>query len=317
MSTLYNDLGVQDNCSQEEIEKAYRKAALRYHPDRNPGDNEAAVIFLKIQQAYDILKDESKRREYDYSLRHNNVVFHQQVHEHEDLDIRIAVQVNFDETVIGTKKTITFNKKFACYECGGNGYKKFNVCHGCNGTGNLSNLIAGFFNFQTPCHSCGGKGKTGTDKCGRCNGEKYINQDSTTIDIIIPAGIRHGMILTIAGHGNIGKNGRIGNVLIQTLVQENKKYSLKNLDIHFNFEIDFSTMVFGGKIEIPTFDNELIELDIPPKTQCLTNFRIKNKGMPSINNNMLRGDLVATVIANIPTKDFPPELLPVLKYHQI
>jgi len=240
LSTLYEDLGVQDNCSQEEIEKAYRKAALRYHPDRNPGDNEAAVIFLKIQQAYDILKDESKRREYDYSLRpHNNFFRHQHVQEHEDLDVRLALEVTFEETVVGCKKTIKFHKKFACYECGGDGYKKFNVCQQCNGTGNLSNLIAGFFNFQTPCHNCQGRGRIGVDKCTKCQAERYVQQDETTIDVVIPAGIRHGMVLTIPGHGNIGKTGRIGNVLVQTILVENKKYSIKKLDIHFNFAIDF------------------------------------------------------------------------------
>ena len=164
MSTLYDDLGVQSNCTQDEIEKAYKKSALRYHPDRNPGDNEAAVIFLKIQQAYDILKDPSKRRDYDLRLHGSNQQpWHFHVHQEENLDLQIVVDLQFEDTVIGIKKSISFRKKFACHECAGMGHKKFQNCQVCHGTGNLRNLIAGFFNFQTPCHGCGGRGRFGVD----------------------------------------------------------------------------------------------------------------------------------------------------------
>ena len=318
MSTLYDDLGVQSNCTQDEIEKAYKKSALRYHPDRNPGDNEAAVIFLKIQQAYDILKDPSKRRDYDLRLHGSNQQpWHFHVHQEENLDLQIVVDLQFEDTVIGIKKSISFRKKFACHECAGMGHKKFQNCQVCHGTGNLRNLIAGFFNFQTPCHGCGGRGRFGVDKCSACNGERFKTQDETVLDVVFPPGIRHGMVLTVQGHGNIGKNGRNGNLFIQVNLVESKKYSLKNLDIHFNFEVDYSTMLFGGKLDIPTFENEDIEIEIPKRTQSMTSFRVKGKGMPSFNNSMLRGDLVATVIPKVPVKDFPEELLPVLKYHGI
>ncbi len=318
MSTFYDDLGLQANCSQDEIEKAYKKMALRYHPDRNPGDNEAAVIFLKIQQAYDILKDSNKRRDYDFSLNPiNNNPWHHVVQEQENLDIKIFVDISFEESVTGVKKTIKYNKKFACHDCGANGFKKFTTCSICNGTGNLRNLIAGFFNFQTLCHACQGQGKLGHDKCTSCNGEKYIAQGETDMDVTFPPGIRQNMVLSVQGHGNIGRTGNIGNVFFQVNINESKKYSLKNLDIHFNFDVDFSTLIFGGKISIPTFENEEIEIEIPAKTQSLTTFRVKGKGMPSFNNNMLRGDLVATVVPKVPSKDFAPELLPVLKHHGI
>lgn len=318
MESFYEVLELQENCTQEEIEKAYKKAALRYHPDRNPGDNEAASFFVKIQQAYDALKDPLRRRDYDTS-RHFRQPFNQQVNinEVEDLDIRVVCTLNFAETVLGTKKFVKFHRKFPCNDCSGNGFKSFRTCNFCQGTGNVVNLIANFFKFQSLCSHCFGKGQIGVEKCEGCLGLKYKTHDESNLEIVIPKGVQNGMTLQVTGHGHNGRNGRIGNIFINCQVEQDNKYILKGLDIFFNFEVDFSTMLFGGKLEIPTFENELIEIDIPAKTQSLTNFRVKGKGMPSFNNSMLRGDLIATVIAKIPVKEFPQELLPVLKYHGI
>jgi len=318
VSSLYEDLGVAENSTQDEIEKAYKKAALRYHPDRNPGDNEAAIIFLKIQQAYDILKDGNKRKEYDFRSKAQNHGFWQQhQYEVEDLDLHMSMQISFAESVVGTKKTIKFNRKFPCNDCDGAGFKEFKVCEHCHGSGVHHTMIAGFFNFQTPCGACNAKGRIGYNKCLACDGQKQKLHDESVIEVIIPKGVLNGMTLTLQGCGHNGRNGRIGNIFIKVEIVNDKKYQLKNLDIIFNLEVDFSTMIYGGKIEIPTFEDESIELEIPVRTQSLTNFRVKNKGMPSFNNTMLRGDLVATVIAKLPNKEFPPELLPVLKYHGI
>ena len=227
------------------------------------------------------------------------------------------MQITFSESVVGTKKIIKFNRKFPCNDCDGAGYKEFRVCDYCHGSGIHHTMIAGFFNFQTPCGACHASGRIGYNKCSGCDGHKQKSHDESVIEVIIPKGVLNGMTLTLQGCGHNGKNGRLGNIFIKMQINDDKKYQLKNLDIHFNLEVDFSTMIFGGKIEIPTFEDESIELEIPAKTQSLTNFRVKSKGMSSFNNSMLRGDLVATVIPKLPSKDFPPELLPVLKYHGI
>lgn len=315
--SYYDVLELQKNCTQEEIEKAYKKAALRYHPDRNPGDSECAEKFLRIQEAYDHLKDPEKRRQYDFRSNNPQAGFVPHFHEVEDLDIRISINLNFEETVLGCKKTISVVRKSPCSDCGGQGHKKFVGCHLCGGKGVIFNQLGGFFRFQQGCPNCFGKGRVGTEKCIGCNGHKFKNENETKIDVMVPGGIMHGMVVCVHGMGHIGSQGNIGNVNVQCLVNENKKYTIRGLDIGFHLDLDFSTMLFGGKVEIPTFEGDVIELDIPAKTQNLTSFRVKGKGMPNVHNKMSRGDLVATAITKIPDNDFVPELKSLLRHHGI
>jgi molecular chaperone DnaJ len=314
----YEILELTKDSSQEEIEKSYKKLALRYHPDRNPGDSECASKFIKIQQAYDTLKDPVKRRTYDNPAANMPFFSRMNFHEFEDLNIKLVCNLSFNEAVTGTKKLITIHKKSPCSGCDAEGYKRFVACTACNGRGSTTTQFAGMIRFETPCNQCRGIGKIGIEKCNTCNGAKYKVGEETKIDVAIPPGVINGIVLSVNGAGHVGKEGLAGNILVQCLVTEDKKYTLKDSDIYFNFEVDFSTMLFGGKIEIPTFENDLIELEIPEKTQSLTNFRIKGRGMPNLTNKMQRGDLVAVAITKIPTdKEFLPELKKVLQYHGI
>jgi len=316
----YEILEVSNTCSQEEVEKAYKKLALRYHPDRNPGDSEAASQFMKIQNAYDVLRDVNKRRMYDMQRSGGGMpnFARMNMHEMEDLNIKLVCNISFAETVLGTKKLVSIFRKQPCETCNGDGFKEFTTCTFCQGRGSTTAHFGGMIRFETMCNQCMGSGKMGTDKCKSCNAQKYITGSETQIEITIPPGITPGMTLAVNGAGHVGKDGRNGNILVICNVSEDKKYQLKGLDIFFNFEIPFSTMLFGGKIEIPTFENDLIEVDIPAKTQNLTNFRIKGRGLPAINNKMQRGDLVAVVLSKVPQeKDFIPELKRVLQHHGI
>ena len=316
----YEILEVSNNCTQEEIEKAYKKLALRYHPDRNPGDGEAAGKFMKIQSAYDTLRDVNKRRMCDMQRNRGPMpnFARMNMHEFEDLNIKLVCNLTFSESVLGTKKLVSIFRKEPCESCKGEGYTDFVTCGTCQGRGSTIAQFGGMIRFETLCNQCMGAGKTGTDKCKTCNAQKYLTGPETQIEISIPAGITQGITLSVNGAGHKGKDGLSGNILVVCNVAEDKKYQLKGLDIFFNFEIPFSTMLFGGKIEIPTFENDLIEIDIPAKTQNLTNFRVKGKGMPAINNKMHRGDLVAVVLSKVPQeKEFIPELKRVLQHHGI
>ena len=315
----YEILELQKDCKQDEIEKSYKKLALRYHPDRNPGDSECASKFLKIQEAYDTLKDPNKRRNYD--MQQNGPMSHftrMQMHEFEDLNIKLQCNLTFEESVLGTKKLISVYKKYPCSDCRGEGFHNLKNCTVCQGRGSVISAFGGMIRFESMCQACFGRGKTGSDKCKTCNGDKYLLGEETKIDVIIPGGVKSGITLSVNSSGHIGKNGNVGNILVICIVEEDKKYTVKNLDIFFNFEVDFSTMLFGGKIEIPTIEKDIIELEIPEKTQNLTNFRIKGKGMPNLTNNMVRGDLVAVVLTKIPTdRNFLPEFSAILKHHSV
>lgn len=313
--TYYQILEVANNCSQDDIEKAYKKAALKYHPDRNPGDEECAAKFLKIQEAYDNLKDQNKRREYDHRLKFGNRRVH--INEVENLDIRIICKITIQEAVLGTKKAVSVFRKKPCDKCSGDGFTSFMDCHVCNGRGSMVNNFGPMFRFETVCPNCVGQGKVGVNKCLGCSGSKYKTGDETKLDVVIPPGVVTGNNLAIAGYGHEGRFGQVGNIIVQIQMDEDQRYQIRGLDIHFDFEVDFSTMLFGGKIEIPTFENELIELEIPEKTKNLTNFRVKGKGMPHLQNNLHRGDIVANVITKIPEKEFSQELKKLLKLHGV
>lgn len=246
-----------------------------------------------------------------------DIFFGTNIHHVEDLDIRLSLNITFEEAVLGCKKEIKVGRKIPCNTCGGQGAKNFQSCMVCHGKGIIINQMAGFFRFQQVCHNCMGKGSVGTDKCMDCHGARCHVGDETQIDVMIPPGIMNGMVICVHSMGHFGSQGRVGNVNVQCLVSENKKYILKQLDIYFNFEVDFSTMLFGGKVRIPTIEGDVIELEIPEKTQNLTNFRVKGKGMPNVHNKTIRGDLVATVITKIPQKSLIPELKGILQHHGV
>jgi len=306
----YSVLELNKNCTQEEIEKSYKKLALRYHPDRNPGDNEAASKFVKIQEAYNTLKDPGKRQQYDNPIQQgfNPFGFHMNMHmnhgdmfDTEDLDIKIRINIAFKEAVCGCDKKIYISRRQPCTGCSGFGFSDSSFCHACQGKGVIVNNANNFFRFQTPCGRCMGKGKIGTTRCSTCVGQKYQQAEEKEVSVKIPSGIMNGMILNLNGQGHLGTTGRVGNVLIECRIDENKNYQLNGLDVNFYHRIKYSTMIFGGKIEIPTFEDDVIEVEIPPMTQSLTSFRIKEKGMPDIRTNgSMRGDLVAMVVADVP-----------------
>lgn len=288
-----------DNATQDEIEKAYRKKALQYHPDRNPGDTEVHNKFIAVQEAYDTLKDVGKRKQYDDSLN-PNFISSFDFFEHENLDIKVNCEISIFESISGTNKTISLNKKAPCSKCNGFGASDFKKCDVCSGRGNIINTVNEIFRFQTVCGKCMGHGKISLNTCETCLGSKKQFVGEQQIQFNIPKGIQHGMTLCLHGQGNLGKNGRVGNLFVQCLLANNNTFKVDGLNILCTVNAKYSTMLFGGKIEIPTPENDIIEIEVPKNTQCLTKLTVKNKGMFDFRNINYRGDLVATVMTEIP-----------------
>lgn len=295
----YEVLELAETASQEDIEKAYRKKALQYHPDRNPGDTEVHNKFLSVQSAYETLRDPEKRRQYDFNRKAPGIMPSFDFFEQENLDIKIMQEVSILETLTGCDKSIRLDKKAPCVKCHGFGASSFRPCDACNGAGHIVNAMNNIFRFQSLCGRCMGHGKIPLNKCDSCNGFKKQNMGEQEIQFSIPKGIQNGMTMCLKGQGNIG-HGRIGDLYVQCMIQQNNQFRIEGLNIFCNVNAKYSTMLFGGKIVIPTPENDVVEIELPRNTQCLTKLTVKNKGMYDFRNSQFRGDLIATVMAEIP-----------------
>jgi len=300
---FYAVLELNKSCSQEDVEKAYKKLALKYHPDRNPGDTSCVEKFMKIQSAYEILRDPQKRKQYDNPATPmmNPFFNHGDMFDTEDLDIRLLCPVTISEAVKGTIKTLNVHRKSPCNLCRGNGHSDFTMCPMCQGRGVSINAMQGFFRFQTLCGNCMGQGKIGTARCVSCHANKYGKSEEVLFNLNIPKGVQNGMTLALNGQGHHGISGRHGNIYVECKITDDSNYKIVGLDIECKIHAKYSTLLFGGKISIPTPEDENIEVEIPQQTKCGTKFRVKEKGMPDIRNNMVRGDLIANVMADVPS----------------
>lgn len=296
---FYEILEVANNASQEEIEKAYRKKALQYHPDRNPGNTEVQNKFIEIQNAYDTLKDVNKRNNYDMTLNSHGFMPSFDFFEQENLDIRVIYKISILDSIQGSKKTLSISKKLPCDSCRGFGATNHRNCDNCHGTGKIVNAMNTIFHFQTLCGRCFGHGKIALNKCEKCLGQKKINSPEVTIDFDLPKGIQDNMTLCLNGQGNMG-NGRVGNLYVQCVIEPDQIFKVDGLNLLCTVKAKFSTLLFGGKVEVPTPENDIVEIDLPGRTDCLTKLRVKNKGMFDVRNSHNRGDIIATVVADIP-----------------
>lgn len=297
----YEVLELVETASQEDIEKAYRKKALQYHPDRNPGNTEVHNKFISIQAAYENLRDPEKRRQYDYGRKSPSIMPGFDFFEQENLDIKVTHEVSILDILTGCEKTISINKKAPCIKCHGFGASSFRPCDSCNGAGHVVNALNNIFRFQTLCGRCMGHGKLPLNKCDSCHGSKKQNNGEEIIQFTIPKGLQHGMTMCLKGQGNIG-HGRVGDLYLQCVLQTNNQFRVEGLNVFCNVNAKYSTMLFGGKIVIPTPENDIVEIEVPRNTPCLTKLTVKNKGLYDFRNTQFRGDLIATVMAEIPQK---------------
>lgn len=313
---LYKVLGVSSDASPDEIKKAYKKLAMKYHPDRNKGDSIAEEKFKSISTAYDTLSDPTKRSNYDNRGQgfqgfqgFNNGggfgfhdmfgdMFRRNKHPEIQIDLSYQLTIPLEEAYNGAQRTIKYNKTVKCGTCNGKGSNDTSsivTCSVCRGSG-IVMTQNGPFSVQHNCHACNGKGKQNTNPCGDCGGDGYVSE-RVEIDINIPRGILSGNRLQLNHKGNY-HNGKIGNLYIIINIEEHHIFNRHGHDLIRHITVPFTTLCNGGTVNIETLDGE-ITMKISEGTDIGSVMRIKGKGMPH-HGSTLVGDLKCIINCDIP-----------------
>ncbi|MEE1224155.1 MAG: molecular chaperone DnaJ [Clostridia bacterium] len=334
----YEVLGVSKGASDDELKKAFRKEAKKYHPDLHPGDKEAEAKFKEVNEAYEVLSDSEKRQRYD-QFGHAGVdpnfgagggggfgggfgdfgdIFSdifgggfggfgggsRRNGPRRGADVRQTVTISFEEAAFGCKKKINVNKQEKCSTCGGNGAKPGTspeTCPHCHGTGQIQTqqrTILGYMTNVTTCPHCNGTGKQIKEPCRDCRGTGKVRV-AKTVEIDIPAGIDDTQTMQMSGHGEAGeRGGPNGDLLITIRVRPHAMFERRDNDIYLNMPITFVQAALGATLTVPTLDG-IVEYDIPEGTQSGTRFRLRGKGVPFIRGKG-RGDQYVTVTVEVP-----------------
>lgn len=327
----YEELGVNKSASADEIKKAYRKLARKYHPDVNPGDKAAEDQFKKISEAYGVLSDEEKRKQYD-SIGHDTFVSGGQGYDFsganfedikntfggfEDIfgdlfggrrsnasrnrpvkgeDLYYNMRIPFYDAIHGNEYEIDVNHTVSCSECGGKGGDK-KTCPTCNGTGQTSRNRGGFF-VGSVCTSCGGTGEVTVKQCPKCHG-RGETESKERIKVRIPKGVDKNSKIRVSGKGNAGaRGGASGDLYIVTNVQDSPVYKREGDNLYVDVEMDMFEVSLGTKIEAPTPYGP-VSLSIPAGTQPGQKFRLRGKGVPMLKGGGT-GDLYLVIDVKIP-----------------
>ena len=332
----YEVLGVSRNAADQEIKSAYRKLALQYHPDRNPGNQEAEEKFKEAAEAYSVLSDAQKRASYD-RFGHAGVgaasgfggFDPNAFSDFSDIlgdifgfgdffgggrrggggrvqrgaDLRYDLDLTFEEAAFGTTTKIKVPRHETCAECNGSGAQKGSgpaSCPTCNGYGQVR-FQQGFFSITRTCGQCHGTGQIIKNRCTVCHGEGRLVHEKT-LELKIPAGVDNGSKLRISGEGDAGgKGGPAGDLYVVLNVQEHEFFERREHDLYCHVPINFAQAALGTQISIPTIDGEEEKLSVPAGTQTSSTFRIKGRGI-SKRGGSARGDLFVTLDVVIPNK---------------
>ena len=335
----YEVMGVSKGASDSEIKSAYRKLAKKYHPDMNPGDKEAEAKFKEASEAYAVLSDADKRRQYDqfghaafdggaggaggfdFGGMDMGDIFGdifgdffgggrsrgQSNGPMKGQNIRTSVRITFEEACFGVDKEIDVTLKEECATCHGTGAKPGTspeTCKKCGGKGQVvftqQSLFGVVRNVQA-CPDCHGTGKIIKERCSDCSGSGYISKRKK-ISVSIPAGIDNGQCVRIRDKGEPGVNGgQRGDLLVEVVVSRHPIFQRQDRDIFSTAPITFAQAALGGDVRIKTVDGEVI-YTVKPGTQTNTRVRLRNKGVPSLRNKQVRGDHYVTLVVEVPTK---------------
>jgi len=330
----YAILGVARDASADEIKKAYRRAAIQYHPDRNAGDAQAEARFKQCAEAYEVLSDPDKRARYDrfgkaglrgagvHDWAHTDVhdIFSmfEEVFGFGDLfggfgrrarragpqpgqSLRCAIDLTLEEVLHGVEKTVRLTRREVCEDCGGSGSAsgKRQRCAACRGQGRVQQG-GGFFRIVRPCPQCGGTGSTVSDPCPTCGGSRFVNR-KRTIDVTVPPGVEDGQGIRYAGQGDAGEPGAPrGDLLAGVRVQEHPLFERHGRDLLCQVPVSLTQAALGDDIEVPTLGGSE-QLDIGRGTQSGDLYRLEGRGLPDVRTGH-RGDLLIQTIVEVPKK---------------
>ena len=332
----YDVLGVNKNASPEDLKSAYRKLAVKYHPDKNPGDKAAEDKFKEASEAYGVLSDKSKKENYDnfghaafenggggqggfggfggFSGADFSDIFEdffgdfgggrrssRKSSNNRGSDLRYDLSITLEEAFSGKKQNIQFSTSEKCNTCKGNGSKPgFNPdrCTYCGGNGKIRSN-QGFFTVQQTCPQCTGSGEEITHPCNDCNGQGN-KQISKKISVTIPKGVDDGTRIRLAGKGEAGtRGGATGDLYLFINVKAHELFKRSDVNLFFEFPISIADAALGTTIEIPTIDGKKAKIKIPDGTQNGKQFRLKGKGMPFMRRGDC-GDLYVQIKTEVP-----------------
>lgn len=328
---FYEVLGLGRDASDEDIKKAYRKLAMKYHPDRNPDDKASEESFKEAKEAYEVLSDPNKRAAYN-QYGHAGVdpqmggmggrgghggfsdafggIFDeifggragggQRSNVYRGADLRFNLEVTLEQAARGTENQIRIPTMEACGTCKGSGAKagtQPKTCPGCQGSGQIR-MQQGFFSIQQTCHKCHGSGKVISDPCGDCHGAGRLRKQKT-LSVKIPAGVDTGDRIRLSGEGEHGVNGGPpGDLYVQIAIKQHPVFTRDGNNLHCEMPISFTTAALGGEIEIPTLDGAAT-MKIPGETQSGRIFRLRGKGVKGVRSHS-HGDLHCHVVVETP-----------------
>lgn len=337
----YEVLGVDKNADDAALKKAYRVLAKKYHPDMNPGDAEAEKKFKEASEAYAVLSDPEKRRQYDQfghaafeggaggggfgGFDFNSADFGDIFGDifgdffggrrsargnngpMKGANIRTSVRITFEEAVFGVDKEIELTLKDECKTCHGSGAKAGTIpetCQKCGGKGQVVFTQQSFFGTVRnvqTCPDCNGTGKVIKEKCPDCHGSGYI-ASRKKIQVSIPAGIDNGQSVRIREKGEPGTNGGPrGDLLVEVIVGRHPIFQRQDYDIYSNVPVSYAIAALGGEVVVDTVDGKVI-YEVKPGTQTDTRVRLKGKGVPTLRNKEVRGDHYVTLVVQTPEK---------------
>ncbi len=310
----YDVLGVSKSSGKEELKKAYRKLAMKYHPDRNPDDAQAAEKFKELSEAYEILSDEQKRQSYD-SFGHDGVnssfsssqgaadafsdIFGDIFSDifggsggrasSRGSDLSYSLEVSLEDAVFGKSLNIEIPSKQRCN-------KLWNHCSYCGGAGVIRQQ-QGFFSMQQTCPHCRGEGEVHDSNCSICNGVGYINKNKK-LSVKIPAGVDDGDRIRLSGEGEHGRGGNQGDLYISINIKKHSIFERDGRHLYCEVPLDFVDAALGGSIEVPTLVGKA-KIKIPSGTQSHKIFRLNSKGIKPLRGGRV-GDILVRVIVEVP-----------------
>ena len=329
---FYETLGVARGASADDLKKAYRKLAMQYHPDRNPGDKTAEHKFKEVSEAYDVLKDDQKRAAYDrfgHAAFENGGggprggagdfgfasgfadIFDEMFGDFvggrrgqtnaRGSDLRYNLEVGLDEAFKGSTAQIRVPTSVGCDHCKGSGSEAGSrpvTCSTCSGAGKVR-AQQGFFTIERTCPSCGGAGRVIENPCKVCGGQGRVRREKT-LSVNIPAGVEDGTRIRLTGEGEAGtRGGPAGDLYVFLSVRRHSLFEREGSDVHCRVPIAMVQAVLGGNIEVPTLDGKMARINIPAGAQGGHQFRLRGKGMPIMRSSQ-HGDMYIEITVETP-----------------